>query len=174
MRSLAHQRGFTLIELMIVVVLLGITAAIAVPNFGRMIDNNQHAAAANDFSGLLHFARSEAIRRGNGVVVYAIDTSDGNAGYAVCIGSALAACKGGTANPEQLLRASNKLPGRIDIAHRLPSGSPDLVFRGSGMIAGSSNYEYRICGDTGTEAVDISVNAGGQIRLITDTNVTCS
>ena len=173
MRSLAHQRGFTLIELMIVVALLGITAAIAVPNFGRMIDNNQHAAAANDFSGLLHFARSEAIRRGNRVTVYSLGGS--NAGYGVCLDSGLPDCKSkwdDPVPPDELLRISNKLPGRITITQTKSGGGPDLVFRGSGMAGG--DYEYRICGDAGTEAVGITVNAGGQIRLITDTNVTCS
>lgn len=174
MRFLARQRGFTLIELMVVVVLLGITAAIALPNFGRMINSNQHAAAANDFSGLLHFARSEAIRRGNRVAVYAIDPSDGNAGFGVCLSSAIVDCKNNAATQDQLLRASNELPGSIRITQRSPGSGADLIFRGGGMIAGSNNYEYRICGDAGTEAVDVTVNAGGQIRINTDTNITCS
>lgn len=171
MRTAAHQHGLTLIELMVVVVLLGITAAIAVPNFGRMIDTNQHAAAANDFSGLLQYARSEAIRRSNSVAVFPLGNS--SAGYGVCPVSALASCKGDPAAAE-LLRTSNPLAGRVTITQTAPAGGGDLIFRGSGTLGTGGNHTYRICGGAGTEAVDITVNAGGQTRMDTDTNVTCS
>jgi|SRR5690554_1415999 len=174
MLGFAEQRGFTLIELLVVVVLLGITAAIALPNFGRMIDRNQHSSAANDFSGLLNFARSEAIRRGNSIVVFPRDTGNTNAGYGVCVGNALAACKNNTASAEQLLRTTNNLPGTISISlNSSPSGASDLSFRGNGMVS-AGEFIYRICGKAGTEAIDVRINAGGQIRMNSDTNVTCS
>jgi len=163
MRSRDAVRGFTLIELLIVVVLLGVTAAIAVPNFAQMIDSNQRVAVANDMSGLLNFARSEAVRRGNGVVVYAQDIADANAGYAVCLQSALAACKTASTNPAQLLRRTNELPGSVTISQITPAAAADLTFSGRGMA--SQQFEFRVCGRSGSEAVDIEVNAGGQIRI---------
>ena len=158
-----RQRGFTLIELLVVITLLGITAAIAVPSFSRLIENNRRATVTNDMAGLLSSARSEAIRRRAGVIVY--ERTDG--GYAVCLASAVTACKNGTANAEQLLRTTNDLPGSTSL-----STVSDLTFNGRGMA--SASVTYQLCVKAGTEAVEITVNAGGQIRTNDNSGVTCS
>jgi type IV fimbrial biogenesis protein FimT len=57
------QTGFTLLELMLVVVLAGILLGIGVPAMGDFIRNARITGAANDVMAGLHFARSEAIKR---------------------------------------------------------------------------------------------------------------
>ena len=57
------QTGFTLLELMLVVVLAGILLGIGVPAMGDFIRNARITGAANDVMAGLHFTRSEAIKR---------------------------------------------------------------------------------------------------------------
>lgn len=55
--------GFTLLELMVVLAIAGVLAAIAIPAMGNFMRNSRITAAANDVMAALHFTRSEAIKR---------------------------------------------------------------------------------------------------------------
>lgn len=70
-RTCSHRRenGFTLVELMVTVVLLGILAMIAYPSFSSFIQNGQVRASAESVMSGLQLARAESIRR-NGVVEF--------------------------------------------------------------------------------------------------------
>lgn len=64
-----YVRGFTLVEMLITVAVLGILVAIAVPSFNNMIERNQVATASNDLLSSLLAARSEAVKQERNVVV---------------------------------------------------------------------------------------------------------
>lgn len=61
--------GFTLVELMITVAIVGIIAGLGVPSFLEIIRQNRASSAANDLVASLNLARSEAIKRGQTVTV---------------------------------------------------------------------------------------------------------
>ena len=56
-------KGFTLVELMVILALVAIIAAIAVPNFNNLVKNNRLEAQAEELNALLQYARSEAVIR---------------------------------------------------------------------------------------------------------------
>ena len=62
MRAKTGQRGFTLVEVMIVVAIIGIFAAIALPNFLSWLPNIRLKAAARDLYSNMHKTRTEAVK----------------------------------------------------------------------------------------------------------------
>lgn len=57
-----RQQGFTLYELMITVLIVGVVLGFGVPNIRAFTQNSRMAAATNDLLGTFHLARSEAAR----------------------------------------------------------------------------------------------------------------
>ena len=72
MSRLKGMRGFTLVELMITIALLGVVATIAVPNFVQFIRNNQVQAKADELKTFLQYARGQAVTTRK---TYEVDTT---------------------------------------------------------------------------------------------------
>jgi type IV fimbrial biogenesis protein FimT len=65
--------GFTLVELMVVIMIAAILMAIGVPSYRYVTNSNRLAAEVNGLLGDLQFARSEAIKEGGTVTVCPAD-----------------------------------------------------------------------------------------------------
>jgi type IV fimbrial biogenesis protein FimT len=62
-------RGFTLIELMVTMFVLGILVTLGVPSFNDLVQNQRVKTAVSNFHSTLIFARSEAIKRNAEVTI---------------------------------------------------------------------------------------------------------
>lgn len=62
-------RGFTLLEVVVVLAVIAILTSLAAPSFTSLIQSNAVSSNVNAFMADLRFARSEAIRRGGSVVM---------------------------------------------------------------------------------------------------------
>lgn len=67
--------GFTLVELMITLAIVGILLVVGVPSLKSFMQSNQLVAASNELVSAIHVARSEAIKQNAAVTV--CESSDG-------------------------------------------------------------------------------------------------
>jgi general secretion pathway protein H len=83
----AAHRGFTLFELLVVMVIIGIAASLVVPRLGGGVDKMQLRTATRDLASVMRFARSQAVTHGGehqvlfdtatrGVAIHATTTAD--------------------------------------------------------------------------------------------------
>ncbi|MDX1757270.1 MAG: GspH/FimT family pseudopilin [Marinobacter sp.] len=130
--------GFTLIELMIVIALVGVIAAFAVPQLGQVIDNNRVVSTTNSIVGILNFSRMEAIRRGKQVT-------------AAAAGDTMSSTLTSDAT---VLRQMEPAEGDLTIS----SGS--VTFSANGMA--SANTTFTVCSGDATGR-QVSVTLGGRV-----------
>ncbi len=138
------SKGFSLIELIIVVAIIGIIAMIGVPSYGNMMERNRVVSASNNLLGAMQLARSEAATRHTEVRVCA--SSD----QSTCSGSDWSA--GGLV----MITASNELIRLIPATNDVAINGAAINFRSDGTSAGG----FVTVGDR-----SVIVNAIGRARI---------
>lgn len=86
-----QERGFSLVELLIICIVLVIISALAIPNIAQIVNNYKLDAAGHSVAGLLQQARMQGVKTNlpayaittNGSPNTAFVTNSPNAGYAV-------------------------------------------------------------------------------------------
>jgi prepilin-type N-terminal cleavage/methylation domain-containing protein len=77
------QAGFTAAEILVVLTIVGIMVAIAIPSLSNMLQTQAVRSASYDLNADLTFARSEAISRGVNVSVVGTATTDYKQGWSI-------------------------------------------------------------------------------------------
>jgi type IV fimbrial biogenesis protein FimT len=69
------HNGFTLLELMIVVAIIGIVSSIAAPSFSDMIETNRLKSVTQSLQDDVQFTRTEAIKKSQNIILVITKTS---------------------------------------------------------------------------------------------------
>ena len=68
--------GFSLIEMMIVLVILGIMAGISAPAVGKILDNLKFRQQVDKYSAIMRYARLKAVAKGEMVTLKLMEEGD--------------------------------------------------------------------------------------------------
>lgn len=146
-----QSQGFTLVELIIAITLLGIFSAIAIPSFTSFVNNSRLQTTSNELASLLQYARSTAAQN--------------NATYITCISSGIWTVKKGNACSSTVNLRSYEPPANFNIAYT--TNMLPMTFYSNGTTnAPSTGAALIICKDTdAVSGYKLTVKTSGQIRI---------
>ena len=176
-----HSNGFTLLELIIILGILGLTMAIAAPNLGVMIKNNRISSDVNDFVAALQFAKAEAAARISPVTICKRNTTASD-----CVGGgdwsqgwivfADANADGTVDADDEVLMAHDALDSRTTFGGT--SGvATSITYQPQGTTSVTSTEVLVMCDERGlvddaSRAVLVTITGRGSVMKVSDTGQT--
>lgn len=177
-------RGFSLIELMITLAVLGMLIMIALPNMGTWLQNTQIRTSADAMQAGLQLARAEALKRNTTVRFQLVDTltsacavSATGRNWVVSLGDTSGLCDvdASETTAPQIIQKRSSAEGSPNAVVTATGGS-SVAFNGLGRAAVGSFTEINItnptngacktaAGDEPMRCLRIAVNAGGTVRM---------
>jgi type IV fimbrial biogenesis protein FimT len=160
-----NQNGFTLIELMVALVVLGVLVSIAVPNFRAFMVNTQIRTTAESIRNGLQVARAEAIKR-NEVVRFTLSSDT----------SWIVGCPTVTVNCPATIEAKSAKEGASSATTLTLTGANNISFTNLGTVTAAVGQLTQVDIDdssisaTETKELRITIGAGGNARMC-DPNV---
>jgi len=147
-----RESGLTLIELMVVVVIMVVSATLAAPSFSQVIANYRVRSAAESIINGLNYARAEAVRR-NSAVSFGLVA--GGSGWTVS-----------QVLPNVTLqsRSNNDSPGTAVASSNV---STSVTFLPTGLVqTGTQLTQIVVSSATaGSDSRRINIFGGGLIRM---------
>ena len=180
-RFIRVNRGFTLIELMVVIAIVGILATIGVPAMRDTIERNAVSGHVNTFIASLRFARSEAIKSGMSVVMCRSENPE-NAAPKCAAGSGTLGWASGwivfvnrdanannnfnSAAGDSLLKAQGGLVNSGGIEKTSALAVNKFVFRPTGLLsAGASSFAFNAKSLSSDQQRFMCVSRQGRARI---------
>ncbi len=161
------SKGFSLLELMVVLVIISLTLSVALPAYQNMIGRFAITTLANDLLAAVSFARSEAIKSGAVVSLYGSSgavTNTLGSGYCVIFGLGV---PGNCAAAIQVFSVSDSNL-TADIFDPLGQVQNTLQFDDLGGLSGTggATRTIDIC-RTGFAGRQIQISLIGRGRIVT-------
>jgi Tfp pilus assembly protein FimT len=153
-------RGFTLLELIIVLIISMLLITIGIPGFQTLIQNNRLTTVANSIQNNLAFARNQSVSYLNYVTVCPLESNVCTNNWILGIDIFIDSDKNGRyGNGEVLLKNGDKFNSSGTLS--FPTNS--ITFAPDGHITGSSAI-FRYC--TGEQRIGVSIAYSGRAKII--------
>ncbi|MCF6457116.1 GspH/FimT family pseudopilin [Pseudoalteromonas sp. MMG024] len=172
------QTGFTILELLITVAILGIIAAITIPNYGSMLESERANNFIDEFSRTIKYARATASTSDELVVICPIKTPE-SGGACTTDWSKNPIVAFVDADNNNTLDSANELTLRVmdppsdkDIIEQ-EAGNGSIAFDGQGRLA--QQHQFVICTNGKNDHTSaVQVNVSGNTWKLGEDVLTCS